>query len=141
MAAHPKYDLIQMQSLSLDEKSEWRHTDTVLRQEKNFKQVMTQYGYTVAVDNGSYTNFVRDSAGYGLAQRTYYSRKQALFDYARSPGASIDSLDVQLAFLWQELQSYKTVISVLKAVTSVWTASDAVLTRYEKPADQSRAVK
>ena len=28
---------------------------------------LTDDAYTKAVDNGSYTNFVRDSAGYGLA--------------------------------------------------------------------------
>ena len=30
--------------------------------------------YTAKVDDGSYTNFVKDSAGYGLAQWTYWSR-------------------------------------------------------------------
>ena len=102
---------------------------------------MTDTEYTAAVDNGSYTNFVRDSAGYGLAQWTYYSRKQALLDFVRSAGASIGSLDIQLAFLWQELQGYRGVISALMAATSVRAASDAVLTGYEKPADQSEAVK
>ena len=29
---------------------------------------MTDEQYTAAVDNGTYTNFVKDSAGYGLAQ-------------------------------------------------------------------------
>jgi len=29
---------------------------------------MTDEKYTAMVDNGSYTNFVHDSAGYGLAQ-------------------------------------------------------------------------
>lgn len=38
--------------------------------------------YTQAVDNGTYTNFVKDSAGYGLAQWTHWSRKQALLAYA-----------------------------------------------------------
>ena len=37
--------------------------------------------YTAAVDNGSYGNFVRDSAGYGLAQWTYWSRKQNMLNY------------------------------------------------------------
>ena len=40
--------------------------------------------YTAAVDSGAYTNFIRDSAGYGLAQWTYWSRKQALQQYAKS---------------------------------------------------------
>ena len=34
--------------------------------------------YTTSVDNGDYENFVHDSAGYGLAQWTYWSRKQNL---------------------------------------------------------------
>lgn len=36
----------------------------------------TDASYTAAVDNGSYTNFTKDSAGYGLAQWTYWLRKQ-----------------------------------------------------------------
>ena len=36
----------------------------------------TDETYTAAVDSGKYTNFVHDSAGYGLAQWTYWSRKQ-----------------------------------------------------------------
>lgn len=38
----------------------------------------TDATYTAAVDSGKYTNFVHDSAGYGLAQWTYYTRKEAL---------------------------------------------------------------
>jgi hypothetical protein len=40
---------------------------------------MNDASYTAAVDNGSYTNFTHDFAGYGLAQWTYWSRKQGLF--------------------------------------------------------------
>ena len=36
--------------------------------------------YTAAVDNGFYSDFVHDSAGYGLAQWTFWSRKQALLN-------------------------------------------------------------
>ena len=32
--------------------------------------------YTNAVYNGSYGNFIYDACGYGLAQWTYYTRKQ-----------------------------------------------------------------
>lgn len=42
---------------------------------------------------------------------------------------------------WSELHEYKEVLAVLKAAKSVSEASDAVLTGYEKPADQSEAVK
>ena len=38
----------------------------------------TDSSYTAAVDSGAYDNFVKDAAGYGLAQWTYWSRKQNL---------------------------------------------------------------
>ena len=37
---------------------------------------MTDAQYVAAVDNGTYTNFVHDSAGFGLWQLTYWSRKE-----------------------------------------------------------------
>ena len=55
--------------------------------------------YTTAVDNGTYTNFIKDSAGYGLAQWTFWSRKQNLLNYAKSKGVSIGDLNMQLEFL------------------------------------------
>lgn len=102
---------------------------------------MTDESYTAAVDNGSYTNFVRDSAGYGLAQWTYWSRKQGLIDYARKCGKSIGDLSVQLEFLWTEIQGYKGVMDAAKNAASVKAVSDVVLTQFERPADQSDAVK
>ena len=49
---------------------------------------------------------------------------------------------MQLGFLMKELStSYKTVLATLKTATSVRAASDAVLLQFERPADQSEAVK
>lgn len=103
----------------------------------NERLKMTDAEYTAAVDNGSYTNFVRDSAGYGLAQWTYWSRKQALLEFARQRGKSIGDLDMQLEFFWKEVQGYKAVLDVLKNAASILDASNAMLHGYEKPADQS----
>ena len=36
---------------------------------------MNDNAYVTAVDNGTYTNFVWDKAGFGIAQWTYWSRK------------------------------------------------------------------
>lgn len=102
---------------------------------------MTDDTYTSKVDNGSYTNFVKDSAGYGLAQWTYWSRKQALLEFAQAAKKSIGDLGMQLDFLWKELQSYSSVMKTLNSATSIKAASDAVLTGFEKPADQSDSVK
>lgn len=101
----------------------------------------TDAEYTAAVDDGSYSNFVRDSAGYGLAQWTYWSRKQNLLAYAKQCGKSIGDLEMQLAFLVKELAGYSGVLSVLKSASSVQAASDKVLVDFERPADQSQTAK
>ena len=101
----------------------------------------TDETYTAGVDNGTYTNFVKDSAGYGLAQWTYWSRKEMLLNFANEAKKSIGDCQMQLDFLWYELsKNYKSVLEVLKNATSVREASDVVLHTYEAPADQSEAV-
>ena len=98
--------------------------------------------YTKAVDENIYTNFIHDSAGYGLAQWTFWSRKQNLLNFAKQSAKSIGDLAMQVDFLIQELStSYKGVFNALKTATSVKQASDVVLTQFEKPANQSDAVK
>lgn len=94
----------------------------------------TDTSYTEAVDNGSYTNFVNDCAGYGLAQWTYWSRKQNLLDFARSQGKSIGDLEMQLDFLMKELsESYASVLQTLKTATSIFDAAKVVVLQYECP--------
>ena len=100
----------------------------------------TDESYTAAVDDGSYSNFVKDKAGYGLAQWTYWSRKKNLLDYAKSKNVSIGDLPMQLEFLWKELQGYKSVMETLKSATSILEASNAVLKGFEKPANQGESV-
>ena len=102
---------------------------------------MTDDSYTANVDKGLYTNFFHDGAGYGLAQWTYWSRKEKLLAFARSRGVSIGDLDMQLDFLIGEIWEYTGVYHTLVNATSVREASDAVLTGYERPKDQSDAVK
>lgn len=103
---------------------------------------MSDVQYTAAVDSGAYGNFIHDSAGYGLAQWTFWSRKQGLLNYARSKNASIGDLNMQLDFLYYELSTgYKGVLSALERATSVAGASDIVLTQFERPADQSQNMK
>lgn len=96
--------------------------------------------YTQAVDNGKYVNFVRDSAGYGLAQWTYWTRKQNLLNYAKQNGKSIGDADMQLDFLLMELQTgYKHVFNCLKNAADIRTASDVVLKQFERPFNQSES--
>ncbi|MCD8198377.1 MAG: phage tail tip lysozyme [Lachnospiraceae bacterium] len=108
----------------------------------NTKLGYTDAAYTAAVDDGSYSNFSSDSAGYGLAQWTYSTRKKNLKAYADAQNASIGNLEMQLGFLYKELsESYSSVLTTLKNATTVLQASNAVLTKFECPADQGSSVK
>ena len=102
----------------------------------------TDESYTAAVDNGSYTNFVQDKAGYGLVQYTYWSLKQSVYDYAKSTGKSIGDLEMQLEHICKLLSTdyASSVWNVCKNATSIRQASDAMLLKFERPADQSEAV-
>jgi hypothetical protein len=98
---------------------------------------MTNEEYTKAVDNGSYQSFVRDGAGYGLAQWTFWSRKEGLYNYAKERGVSIGDLNMQLDYIWKEIQLYKTAFNAIRNATSVRAASDVICEKYEKATNQS----
>lgn len=109
----------------------------------NIKLSMTDDEYTSAVDNGTYTKeqFVNDGFGYSLPQWTWHQRKKNYYEYAKSKNKSIGDLEAALEFLYKELsESYKSVLNVLKTAQSVLEASNAVLLKFECPADQSVAV-
>lgn len=110
-----------------------------LQQSYEKKLGYTDDSYTDAVDSGAYNNFVKDSAGYGLCQWTYWSRKQAMLDYHRKQDASIGDTETQIQWMITELKGYKTVWAKLLTATSVLDAATVVLKQFEKPADQSDA--
>lgn len=101
----------------------------------------TDESYVAAVDDGSYTNFVFDEAGFGLVQLTYWSRKQAYLEYAHAAGKSIADYETQLSFIYNELCRYKNVLYVLQNARTVKEASDIVMTEYERPNDTSDKAK
>lgn len=102
----------------------------------------TDISYTKAVDNGTYKNFSKDSAGYGLCQWTYPTRKAALLAFAKAEKASVGDAEMQLRFFVKELkESFSGVLSTLKTATTVREASDAMLLKFERPADQSEKVR
>lgn len=112
-----------------------------LQNSYNKKLNISDEDYTMVVDSGAYPGFITDKAGYGLAQWTYYTRKQNLLYFAKQKNKSIGDLDMQLEFLITELKGYKAVWSILTSAKNVSDAAVAVLTGFEKPADQSITVK
>ena len=106
----------------------------------NKKLGLSDEEYTRQVDDGSYENFVHDSAGYGVAQWTFWSRKEGLLKEVKAKGVSISDLQTQLEYVKKEMEAKVDLMSVLASATSVRQATEAVLKLYEKPADQSLAV-
>lgn len=101
----------------------------------------TDEQYTNAVDNGKYGKFASDSAGYGLAQWTYGTRKAGLLKYAKTVGKSVGDAQTQIEYLIQEMQAdYYALWQYLCNTSDYVTAACKVLTQYERPADMSDSV-
>ena len=101
---------------------------------------LTDETYTVAVDEDVYQNFVKDGAGYGLAQWTFWSRKELLLKTAKERKVSISDLELQLDVIIFEMSANKSLMADLNGAVSVRQSAEAVLKKYEKPADQSNKV-
>ena len=104
----------------------------------------TDESYTAAVDNGTYTNFAGDSAGYGLVQWTFWAIKQDLYDYAKSKKVSIGDVKMQIECLCKQVSGErvssewkKSVWEVLLNAKSVSEASTTFLLKFERPEDTS----
>ncbi len=82
--------------------------------------------YTAAVDNGSYSQFQDDNAGYGLALWSDPTQKAELYAESQSYGRSIGDLTLQLAYLKREL-SQGELLTSLQAAATVREASDLYL--------------
>jgi len=101
---------------------------------------MSDNDYMNAVDNGTYTNFVYDCAGWGIFQFTYFTLKQGLLDYARQTNRSIGDINMQLEYSWLLFEkNYGKMLQKLRSATSILQASNAILLDFERPADQSVA--
>ena len=101
----------------------------------------TDDSYTAAVDNGSYTSFTNDAAGYGLAQWTYSTRKKGLLDLAKSKNTSIGDINTQLEYLYKELKnSFPQLFQLLQNSNDISETTIKVLTNFERPANMGESV-
>lgn len=100
--------------------------------------------YTNNIDTGviSKDTFIHDGIGYGLAQWTFYSRKEGMYDFwntdeYRGGEVSIGSWNFNMAWFKKELLSpgYVGIYNHMLTVTDVYSAADYVLEVYERPAD------
>lgn len=112
--------------------------------------------YTRQVDNGQLSKndflyYGPGGGGYGLCQWTFWSRKAGLYDLAKSYGLSVGDEQVQVDWLYQEIQKPEyvyqkndfekyTVFDFLHRDESLLEMTKAVMRGYEKPWDQSDIV-
>lgn len=100
--------------------------------------------YTNNVNSGAITRdeFIHDAKGYGLAQWTFYTRKDALYDmYVNGGYSSIGDIRLAVDYLIYELQNdYAYIMPTLRNATSIKEASDIVLHEFENPEHQEPEV-
>lgn len=100
----------------------------------------TDQTYTTAVDLGTYTNFANDSAGYGLCQWTYKTRKLSLLSKAKEQGVTIGDTGLQISFLLQELQAGHT--SLYNAIMTGSESTESIASNFchnfENPYDHTQ---
>lgn len=94
--------------------------------------------YTRYVDEGR-LGFIYDQTGFGLSQWTFWSRKQALLDFAKARGVSIGDENMQVDFLVKEMKEKYP--AVWKACCdpniSIYDATSIVCEQYEKPREDT----
>lgn len=90
--------------------------------------------YTAAADMGL-IDFAHDSIGYGLCQWTFWSRKQALLNFAQERGTSVGDEAMQVEFCVDELKSgHGGLYAYLCTGTDLRRAAERVCREYERPA-------
>lgn len=79
--------------------------------------------------------FSHDSKGFGLAQWTWYKRKEALWDAWHKSGLSIASAELQCKFALYELQSdYSGLLGYLRTTNDLYEATARICREFERPA-------
>ena len=93
--------------------------------------------YVADVDSGRISRelFQKYAKGFGLAQWTYFTRKAALYDYARMKKASVGDEAMQVDFALLELRTdFSGLYQELKNSNDLYQCTNDVCYRYENPA-------
>lgn len=93
--------------------------------------------YTYNVDHGFILReqFAHDAYGYGLAQWTFYSRKEGLYDLAKQKSVSIGDEAMQCEYcIWELKNQYAGLYSFLCVTENLTEATKRICAEYERPA-------
>ncbi|MBR0391603.1 MAG: peptidoglycan-binding protein [Oscillospiraceae bacterium] len=115
---------------------------TNLEDTRNKSLGMTDAQYTAAVDSGTYTNFVNDAAGYGIAQWTEKDRKRNYLNYFRARGKSIGDLETQIAFLiWEMKACFGGIWKQCLSSHDLYALTKVLLYTWENPQEKEENLK
>lgn len=94
--------------------------------------------YTKDVEDGSIPmyHFSHDSKGYGLAQWTYFSRKEDLYDFWQKSGKALDDCEMQTDFALYELSTegeYASVNQTVRTSNDLYECVSIICRQYERP--------
>lgn len=97
----------------------------------------TDETYTADINSGIITgyDFAHDEIGYGLAQWTYWNRKEKLYNMTVASGSNIDDIGKQCDMLISELSSYGIDFNVPNTEEGAKIAADRFCKQFEKPAN------
>ena len=106
------------------------------------RQTSRRYADMVNTGTMAVDAYVMDAKGWGLAQWTYYTRKQNLLKFCQSQGKGIEDETAQLNFFLAEMQNeFPTVWKGLLSCKDIRTAAYLVCHNYERPAFENTEVR
>ena len=101
----------------------------------SYRTVSKQYASDVDSGRISRDSFKNDQKGFGLAQWTYFTRKAALYDFARAKGKSIGDESMQVDFALLELRSdFSGLLNLLKTSNDLYQCVKDICYKFENPA-------
>ena len=100
---------------------------------------LTNKEYVKQTLSGQYKNFVNDNVGFGIAQWSFWTRKQALLNMC---GDRLGQLVCQLDYLATELQTgYSKILRTLQTSHDIYTCTVRVMAEFIGAKDQSTSAK
>ena len=101
-----------------------------------YKTISHQYTEDVEDGRIPMNQFAHDAKGYGLAQWTYFSRKEGLYDFWKRSGKALDDCEMQVDFALHELASgeYLPVDHAVRNLNDLYACVKIICTQYERPA-------
>ena len=102
--------------------------------------VGTDTEYTEKVNNGTYKNFIKDEVGYGLAQWTFWSRKEKLYNktVGAIPQIKVNDEDKQVELLIEEISELSaSKLKYFKTTTNIDEATENFCYWFENPGTEN----